>query len=211
MQNTRHKLDETLLTTSLVTVVLISNIIGAKAALLFGLSLPVGVFIFPVSYFFGSSLAEVYGYHVARRAILLALFGSLLFAVCAWIATALPSDPNWQQHEATYNLFLEQASMIVLGSLFAFLVGELWNAKVLLKLKTRWQGKRFSLRALIAMASGEVLSTFLMISIGFSKSLPQEAILKMAIHYYLFKVGFFFLLLPALSMLVKYLKLQQRL
>ncbi|HYA02361.1 MAG TPA: VUT family protein [Syntrophobacteria bacterium] len=50
-----------------VACLVAANIIAVKLVHLFGLTVPAGVIIFPVSYILGDILTEVYGYRQARR------------------------------------------------------------------------------------------------------------------------------------------------
>lgn len=66
------------ITALFVTTLLTANIIAVKVVDLFGLVLPAGIVIFPLSYIFGDILTEVYGYRQARRVIWLGFFCNLL-------------------------------------------------------------------------------------------------------------------------------------
>jgi uncharacterized integral membrane protein (TIGR00697 family) len=52
-----------------ITCLITSNIVAVKLVNIFGLVLPAGSIIFPISYIFGDVLTEVYGYRQARRVI----------------------------------------------------------------------------------------------------------------------------------------------
>ena len=109
------------------SVVLISNVIGAKVIQIAPFILPVGIFIFPVSYVLNSSITELYGYRLAKRAILLGLLANIFLAVCIHIAIILPPAANWAGQEA-YVQTLGASNQIILGSLLSFCVGELLNS-----------------------------------------------------------------------------------
>jgi uncharacterized PurR-regulated membrane protein YhhQ (DUF165 family) len=104
----RHHRYYDLILAAFVVVLLCSNFIGAgKAAAVdlpyFGTTVfGAGVLFFPIAYFFGDILTEVYGYAYDRRAVW-AGFAALAFAaVMAQIVIALPVAPgtymaNYQQ------------------------------------------------------------------------------------------------------------------
>lgn len=52
-----------------VTCLITANITAVKLVSFFGLILPAGVIVFPISYIVGDVLTEVYGFHRARRVI----------------------------------------------------------------------------------------------------------------------------------------------
>ena len=89
-----------LILAAFVVVLLCSNFIGAgKAAVIdlpyFGpVIFGAGILFFPISYFFGDILTEVYGYAYDRRAAW-AGFAALAFAaIMAQIVIALPVAPG---------------------------------------------------------------------------------------------------------------------
>src|ERR671916_2137573 len=84
-----------------VTVLLLSNVIGAgKVATI---TLPgigqwpfgAGILFFPVSYVIADVLTEVYGFARARRCIWTGFIALMFMAFMARIVVALPPDPSW--------------------------------------------------------------------------------------------------------------------
>src|SRR3954453_19704657 len=62
-----------------VTCLIISNIIAVKLVSIWGLTVPAGLVIFPISYICGDVLTEVYGFRRARQVIWIG-FGCNIFA-----------------------------------------------------------------------------------------------------------------------------------
>ncbi len=78
-----------------ITCLLTANIISVKLVSLWGLVVPAGVIIFPISYICGDVLTEVYGFRRARSVIWLGFFCNLL-AVAGIVATqVLPGADFW--------------------------------------------------------------------------------------------------------------------
>ena len=109
-----------LIMASFVTVLLCSNIIGVgKVAQVGPITLGAGIFFFPISYFFGDILTEVYGYAKSRK-VIWAGFGALVFAsLMSWFILALPPAPGWN-HQSEFELVLGSTPRITLSSLTAF-------------------------------------------------------------------------------------------
>jgi uncharacterized PurR-regulated membrane protein YhhQ (DUF165 family) len=64
-----------------------------------GVTFVAGVLFFPMSYFFGDILTEVYGYARDRRCVW-AGFGALAFAAfMAWVIVALPPAAEWRDNQ----------------------------------------------------------------------------------------------------------------
>ena len=99
-----------------VTVLLCSNLIGAGKAAEVDLPLVghvvfgAGILFFPISYFFGDILTEVYGYAHDRRAVWCG-FGALLFAaIMSSVVIALTPAPG------EYNTALQSGLEVVFGN-----------------------------------------------------------------------------------------------
>src|SRR5690348_11267015 len=120
-----------------VTCLIVANIIAVKfLALPFGLAVPAGVVIFPLSYLFGDVLTEVYGYAAARRVIWLGFFCNLLAVVAIAIVGALPGAvaAGWSvSQQSAYESILGFTPVLLFASFCAYLAGEFLNAFVLAK------------------------------------------------------------------------------
>src|SRR5215210_2346323 len=98
---TRHMRYFDFVMAAFVTILLLSNVIGAgKRAVL---DLPVigpwpfgaGILFFPLSYVIGDVLTEVYGYPRARRCIWAGTVALLFMALMSTVVVALPPDSGW--------------------------------------------------------------------------------------------------------------------
>ena len=203
-----------LLLASFVVVLLCSNFIGAgKAAevdlpyfgkVVFG----AGILFFPISYFFGDILTEVYGYSYDRRAVW-AGFAALAFAaIMAQIAIALPVAPG--SYMASYQQGMEvvfgNSWRVVLASMTAFWFGSFANSYVLAKLKV-WTGGRFLwLRAIGSTAVGELIDSSLFYVLAFYGIWPINEVIAVALAQYILKTSWEVLATPLTYQVVSYLK-----
>lgn len=149
-----------------VGLLLISNI-GAVKLIAFG---PIitdgGVFLFPLVYIVGDILSEVYGFKAARKAILLGFAMAILAAVTFWLVQISPPADAWGNQEA-FESVLGLVPRIVLASIAGYLVGQLLNAWVLVKIKERTREKALWLRLLGSTAVGELADTVVFCTIAF--------------------------------------------
>lgn len=83
-----------------VTTLIAANITAVKLVGFWGLVLPAGVVVFPVSYICGDVLTEVYGYRMARRVIWLGFLCNLLAVAAIYLGQVLPAAPFWQDQQA---------------------------------------------------------------------------------------------------------------
>src|SRR5918998_4412147 len=84
-----------------VTILLLSNVIGAGKRAEVDLPLlglwpfGAGILFFPLSYVIGDILTEVYGFARARRCIWAGFVATLFMAVMSWGVVALPPAADW--------------------------------------------------------------------------------------------------------------------
>lgn len=203
-----------LLLASFVVVLLCSNFIGAgKAAevdlpyfgkVVFG----AGILFFPISYFFGDILTEVYGYSYDRRAVW-AGFAALAFAaIMAQIAIALPVAPG--SYMASYQQGMEvvfgNSWRVVLASMTAFWFGSFANSYVLAKLKVLTEGRFLWLRTIGSTAVGELIDSSLFYVLAFYGIWPINEVIAVALAQYILKTSWEVLATPLTYQVVSYLK-----
>jgi queuosine precursor transporter len=200
--------------TAFVVVLLCSNFIGAaKQAVL---TLPLvgevtfgaGILFFPISYFFGDVLTEVYGYARDRRCVW-AGFAALAFAsVMALIVVHLP--PGGSGYMKTYQPALETVFgngwRIAMASMLAFWAGSLVNSFVLAKMKIATNGRWLWTRTIGSTAVGELVDSSLFYMIAFYGIWETSDIVKIAAVQYLLKTGWEVLATPLTYKLVGVLK-----
>ncbi len=194
-----------------VCILLCANLIGpAKVASidlpLFGVTDYVaGVLFFPISYFFGDILTEVYGYGRDRR-VVWAGFGALVFAaVMAATIVALPGASWWHNQAAVETIF-GATPRIVAGSITAFWCGSFVNSFVLAKMKI-WSGGRWLwTRTIGSTMCGELVDSALFYTIAFYGTWELRHLLAVTVTQYVFKVLWEVAATPLTYWVVRFLK-----
>lgn len=74
----------------MAVVLILSNIGASKGVVLGPIVTDGGFFLFPLAYILGDVISEVYGFKVARKAIITTFALSVFASVCYWIIIALP-------------------------------------------------------------------------------------------------------------------------
>lgn len=176
-------------------MLLISNI-GATKLIEFGPFITDGgAFLFPLTYIFGDVLSEVYGFKRARRAIVLGFAISILASLVFWIVQIAPAAAAYENQSA-FEAVLGFVPRIVLASLCGFLVGQLLNAWVLVKIKERTKEKNLWVRLIGSTVVGELADTVVFCTIAFYGILTGGEFLNYVITGYLYKVLVEVVLLP---------------
>ena len=80
-----------------------------------------GFFLFPLAYILGDVISEVYGFKVARNAIIITFALSMFASLCYWVIIALPGfdDEFGTSKQAALEGALGPVPQIVLASLLA--------------------------------------------------------------------------------------------
>ena len=203
-----------LILAAFVTVLLCANLIGAgkvaqvELPLVGTLVFGAGVLFFPISYFFGDILTEVYGYAHDRRAVWCG-FGTLAFAaLMAFVVTSLPAAPGDynSQLQSGLQVVFGNTWRIVMGSIVAFWAGSLVNSYVLAKLKIKTEGKHLWVRTIGSTMAGELVDSSLFYVLAFYAIWPTEQVIQVAITQYILKTSWEVLATPMTYRIVAFLK-----
>ncbi len=186
-------------------LLLISNI-GATKLIEFG---PIitdgGAFLFPLVYITGDVLSEVYGFHAARKAIFVGFGLAILAALTFWIVQISPPAASWPNQEA-FESVLGFVPRIVLASICGYLVGQLLNAYVLVRLKEWTKEKALWLRLIGSTAVGEAADTVVFCTIAFYGVITGGEFLNYVIVGYLYKVLLEVVLPPVTYRVIAFVK-----
>ena len=209
-----------LVMTGFVTVLLLSNIIGAAKLSAIPLGFwpegwwpaPEGMFIFgagilffPVSYVIGDVLTEVYGYAKARRVIWTGFAAMVFMALMSWAVVAMPAADGWGGQEAYENVF-GLVPRIVLASIIAFWAGEFVNSYVLAQMKIWTQGKALWSRTIGSTVVGQAVDSAIFYPVAFLGVWDTSAVLTVMVTNWALKVLWEAVLTPVTYVVVGKLK-----
>lgn len=169
-----------------VTCLITANITAVKLITIFGLILPAGVLIFPVSYIVGDVLTEVYGFHRARRVIWLGFFCNLIAVLAIWLGGLMPAAPFWDAQEA-YDTILGYTPRLLAASFLAYLIGEFANSIVLAKMKVATGGRWLWSRTIGSTLVGQGLDSLVFVVVAFIGNIPLPGLVAAIIAQWLFK------------------------
>ena len=188
-----------------VSLLLISNIGAVKLIAVGPIIVDGGVFLFPLVYLMGDVLSEVYGFAAARRAIVIAFAMSILAALTFWLVQISPSAEAWGNQEA-FEAVLGFVPRIVLASILGFLVGQLLNAYVLVRIKSRTQEKKLWLRLIGSTVVGEFADTLVFCTVAFYGVITGGDFLTYVVVGFLYKTSLEVVLLPITYRVIDWVK-----
>ena len=170
-----------------VVTLLVSNLMAAKIAQIGPFVLPAAVILYPFCFMLGDVITELWGFKFARRVIIAGFLANFLMVVFLYIGQLLPPGPTWEGQEA-YQAIFGMVPRITLASFIAYLVGELLNSYVMVKIKSKMQNSPLFLRTIGSTIVGQLFDTVIFISIAFWGMLPVDVLILMMISQYIFKV-----------------------
>lgn len=123
----------------MAVVLILSNIGASKGVEIGPIVTDGGFFLFPLAYILGDVISEVYGFKVARKAIVTSFALSVFASLCYWIIIVLPGfdDEYGAAKQSALEGALGPVPQIVLASMLAFLAGQTINSWILVKMKAR--------------------------------------------------------------------------
>ncbi|WP_311214116.1 MULTISPECIES: queuosine precursor transporter [unclassified Arthrobacter] len=196
---------------AIMAVVLILSNIGASKGVVFG---PIitdgGFFLFPIAYILGDVMSEVYGFKVARKAIITSFALSVFASLCYWIIIVLPgfSDEYGTSKQAAIEGALGPVPQIVLASLLAFLAGQTINSWILVRMKALTGEKSLWARLMGSSVVGELVDTLIFCSIAASVIGITDfgSFLNYALAGFVYKTAVEFLFVPVTVLVVGWIK-----
>jgi queuosine precursor transporter len=195
-----------------VCVVLCANLIGpAKVTTLHlpwigSVTFIAGVLFFPISYFFGDVLTEVYGYARDRRCVW-AGFAALLFAsIMSAVIVHLPPADFWKSNQPALEAIFGNTPRIAAASVVAFWCGSFVNSYVLAKMKILTRGRFLWTRTIGSTACGELVDSSLFCSLAFAGVWAPHDLLTVTVTQYVLKTSWEIVSTPLTYKIVGFLK-----
>ncbi|HKS01301.1 MAG TPA: queuosine precursor transporter, partial [Arthrobacter sp.] len=154
----------------MAVVLILSNIGASKGVALGPVVTDGGFFLFPLAYILGDVISEVYGFKVARKAIVTTFALSVFASLCYWVIVALPGfdDDFGTAKQAALEGAIGPVPQIVLASLLAFFAGQTINSWILVRMKARTGEKSLWARIMSSSVAGEFVDTLIFCSIAAS-------------------------------------------
>jgi len=113
----------------------------------------------------------------------------LIFVAIVWTSIQLSPSTAFE-NQSSYETILGTTPRILLASFCGYLVGELSNSYLLIKIKTATQGKWLWMRTIGSTIVGEGLDSVLFITIAFLPILPLSVVVEMILVQWIVKVTY---------------------
>ncbi|HBA13496.1 MAG TPA: queuosine precursor transporter [Bacteroidaceae bacterium] len=205
MEKKKYSLRFVVFCTLFCVALIASNLFEMKVVDFDYFAVTAGMLIFPISYIVNDCIVEIWGYKMAKFAIILAFTMNFLVMAMGGIAILLPSPADWGGAEH-FNAVFSLAPRIAVASLTAFLIGSFLNAKVMDKMKRIHKERLFPLRSIVSTVVGECADSIIFFPIAFAGVWPVDELIKMMGIQALFKTLYEVILLPITNRVVRRLR-----
>jgi len=174
-----------------------ANTLGLKIApFILGLHVSVAVFSIPFVFLTTDVIGEVYGKKMARFFVRCGFLATALFLVYSTISMLLPWDPAGMWAKASYEQIFGVSMRIAIASLVAFAISEFQDVATFFFVKQKIGEKMFWLRSLLSNIWSQLLDSILFMVIAFYGVYSNEALVRIIITWWLFKVAMGLLYTP---------------
>lgn len=177
----------TVLTTLFCVILIISNIASTKMTQFAGLTLDAGTILFPLSYIFGDVFAEVYGWKMSKKIILLGFACIVLNALILYVVQILPSASFWA-NQASYETILGLVPRITIGSIFGYLAGSFSNTWSLLAIRKITGYRWLWMRTIGSTLVGQTCDSTVFCLIAFLGTMGHVDLVHLIMSNIIFKV-----------------------
>jgi queuosine precursor transporter len=190
-----------------LTALLIGDTIGAKLFIVpiplgfttVHATLSVGVIWFPVTFLLTDVINEFYGSKGARFVTFLGFWMALAAFIIIYVARKIPAaHPPSPVSQEAFDQVLGNANLIFIGSLTAYIIGQLIDIAVFQAAKRLTQSRHIWLRSTGSTLISQLVDTLTVTSIAFARTLTATQLRNTLISQYLVKVLFAIGLTPVI-------------
>lgn len=174
-----------------------ANTLGLKIApFILGLHVSVAVFSFPFVFLTTDVIGEIYGKKMAKFFVRCGFVATALFLVYSLISLSLPWAEAGMWAKESYEQIFGVTFRIAIASLVAFAIAEFQDVYAFFWVRAKLGEKMFWLRSLISNIWSQFLDSALFMLIAFYGVYSNDALLRIIITWWLFKVAMGFAYTP---------------
>lgn len=203
-----EKFSPNILVSLFCVILVISNIASTKIIGIWDIIIDGGTLLFPISYIFGDIFAEVYGWKVSRRIILLGLYCILLNATILYLVQIIPAANIWENQES-YEVILWLVPRITMGSIFWYLAWSFVNTWTLLVIRQITWIRWLWMRTIWSTIVWQLFDSTIFCLIAFYGTMPNASIVTIIVTNIIFKTLVETVMTPLTYKIIKSLKNHQ--
>jgi uncharacterized integral membrane protein (TIGR00697 family) len=146
-----------------------------------------GVIAFPITFIVTDVMNEYYGKRGIRYVTFVGMAMIVFEFLLLWICIEVPVDPASPVSQAAFSEVFGSSQRVIVGSLTAYLLGQLADITLFHWLRQLTRGKYLWLRATGSTFGSQFIDTFIVLSIAFVGQLSIQEILAITLFNYSYK------------------------
>lgn len=183
-------------------LMIMSNILATKTLKIDFIVLPCSILTFPAIFIVNDILSEIYGYNLTKKVIYFGFILNIIAILLYSFAIMLPSNsPNAE----AFSTLLSTTPRLFIAGLCSYLVSNLLNSLVLVKLKERYYNLLF-VRCVVSTAIGESLDSIIFITLSFWGVFSIDVIISMICCQAVFKTLYEIIIYPVTRKVIFYIR-----
>jgi len=191
-----------------VAALVTANLLGTKITTILGVSVSVGIFMYPITFLCTDIVAEVRGKQFTKQFVKIGLFVMVMTFLLTLLSVVLSPADRYELNDSYVAVF-GSSLRIIIASVSAFIMAQYHDIWAFHFWKKQTKGKWLWFRNNISTVVSQLIDTTVFMFIAFYMITPKFTtafIISMIIPYWLFKVAFAFLDTPLVYLGVKWLK-----
>ncbi|MFH1364449.1 MAG: queuosine precursor transporter [Candidatus Aenigmatarchaeota archaeon] len=197
-----------ILSSIFIAALITANLLGGKLINILGITVSVGIFMYPITFVVTDILEEVEG-KKRVKGLVYAGFIALVFTLFfVYISRLIPPDPVYLNNEMYLEVF-NNSMRVIIASIVAFSISQLHDIWAFNKWKKKTKGKYLWLRNNASTIVSQLIDSTIFMFIAFymvNPNLTTFKIIEMIIPYWLLKVSIAFIDTPFVYAGVKWLR-----
>jgi queuosine precursor transporter len=195
-----------ILTGFFVTNAIVAELISCKLVTVFGYTQIIGILPWPFVFICTDTINEYYGHKMVKR---LSVITAILIAytfILVTISIQIPS--SGLVSDKVYTQVFGQSQWVMIGSLTAFLIGQLIDAYIFTRIKKITKDKHLWARATLSTIVSQLFDSFIVLWIGFylpGKIKSLNSFFEIGFNGYIFKLVVAVLLIPVIYLIHAFL------
>lgn len=174
-----------------ISAIVAANLLGSKITTIFGISVSVGIFSYPLTFLITDIISEVYGRKKAFNFFLGGFLASLFVLFLTFLSLSLPANQRFAM-ETEYQIIFSLSIRMLLASNIAFLISQLHDIFMFDFLKKKTKGKFLWIRNNFSTMISQFFDTTIFMFIAFYQTSPKfnaSFIFSLIIPYWLLKIS----------------------
>lgn len=176
---------------------MLADISSIKIAVLFGLAIDAGTFVYPFTFTLRDLVHKSWGKELARKLILTAGLINLAMAVFFQFVISLPADASWGL-QSEFETILGPIWRIVIASILAEIISEIIDTEAYSFFKNKITSRLQWLRVLFSNSLALPIDSIIFSFVAFYGDLPIEVVWAIVVSNILVKGSITLLSLPTI-------------